>query len=316
MTNVDLVPAIAAVRITASENGAVPYETFPSLWAADAALAQAFRDEPPPSGGAYNKTFFQVTWVDGEAHEGRVDVTDILVAEGAAHGGILRGHLTRYAAWLASERFVEFTRRHASAADIRKSQAWGLELARRLAADLVATGAEAAVRNAGAARYAGHGIPTLEPWRAAARWLTFLPNPATLGPDPTAIDGAIVAALDRLEERGTLDWASPQINALVNWVTEALRADLPAVDQGDAAVIWMKWAAAVRDFRERRDGRTFKQRLMAVLWNVFTAINRPTVLWRDFCPWRTAYFDRDRLEPASIGHNPKRSPLEIDPWRT
>ncbi|MEZ4404487.1 MAG: hypothetical protein R3B06_30990 [Kofleriaceae bacterium] len=308
----DPTPAITSVRFPQSENGAVPPGPFSSLWEADAALARAFREEPPPPGGAYDKTWFVVEWADGEIHEGRVDVTAAMVAKG---GGMLRDHLATYAAWLTSERYVAF-RSGRPPGEIRQAQAWGLELIRRLTADLANLGTEPGPRNAGdGARYAGHGVPTLEPWRAAARWLTFLPNPATLRPDPTATDGAITAALDQLEAQGALEWTSPQINALVNWITEALRADLPTVDAGDAAVIWMQWAAAVREFRERRNGRTLKQRLTALLWNVFTALNRPTVLWSDFCPWRSAYFDRDRLEPASIGHNPKRSPLEIDPWR-
>ena len=93
------VPRIARVEIQWSENGSVPKRAFASLAAADAALARAFAKEPPPPEGAYNKTAFQVVWVDGRRHEGRADVRAVDVRDSVAGGGILRQHLRTVAAW-------------------------------------------------------------------------------------------------------------------------------------------------------------------------------------------------------------------------
>ena len=73
------VPRIARVRILWSENGEVPARSFHTLAGADAALAAAFEREPPPEGGAYNKTPHDVVlrWFR--------DCLDLLTAHGIGY---------------------------------------------------------------------------------------------------------------------------------------------------------------------------------------------------------------------------------------
>lgn len=125
-------PRIARVRILWSENGTVPKRSFPSLAAADAALATAFEREPPPKGGAYDKTAFEVVWTDGERHEGRADVRRIDLHTAPEAGGILRQHLSYVARWLrdASSKSTLWTLDEQA-----ERKAWGEELLRRLAAE-------------------------------------------------------------------------------------------------------------------------------------------------------------------------------------
>ena len=80
-------PRIARVEILWSENSAVRARSYPSLSAADAALAAAFAADPPPRGGGYDKTAFLVVWVDGTRHEGRADVREVDVRTAPAAGG-------------------------------------------------------------------------------------------------------------------------------------------------------------------------------------------------------------------------------------
>lgn len=141
------VPHVVAVEITFSENAAVTRASYPSIWAADAALAAAFRREPPPPGGAYDKTAFVVRWSDGETHEGRADVSEHAVAAAPARGGLLRAHLADHARWLSSDDFRRMYTGHRDGEVVAADQAWGRELARRLAADLASHADPRAPRN-------------------------------------------------------------------------------------------------------------------------------------------------------------------------
>ena len=148
--------AVASVELRWSENRAVPRARFPSIWAADAALAAAFAREPPPPGRAYDKTDVVIHWADATTHTTRLDVTTHAVATAPARGGLLRAHLDDEARWLASDDFVRLNVGRRAGDEIAAVQAYGQELARRLAADRAAQVEPRAPRNtAAAARPAG-----------------------------------------------------------------------------------------------------------------------------------------------------------------
>jgi len=125
-------PPIARVDITFSENGSVPRRPFPSLAAADAALARAFAIEPPPKRGAYDKTGFEVVWTDGQRHEGRADVTEDSVRTAPAAGGILRQHLAHVGRWMRDK---SATSKLWTPEEAEERRSWGVELLRRLDAE-------------------------------------------------------------------------------------------------------------------------------------------------------------------------------------
>ncbi len=140
-------PPLARVEILWSENGAVSPAVYRSLADADTALAHAFRREAPPPGGAYNKTAFQLVWVDGQAHEGRADVRRVDVASAPAAGGILRQHLRLVGTWLRDN---AATWSGWTADEQAAKAAWGAELLRRLDAEPPMTVGRARRRNADA----------------------------------------------------------------------------------------------------------------------------------------------------------------------
>ncbi|MEZ4404488.1 MAG: hypothetical protein R3B06_30995 [Kofleriaceae bacterium] len=310
------VPIVVSVTFTFSEHPAVPLATFEGIAAADDALADALA-KPYRGPG---KAGFVVAWSDGESHEGRLALASVLRPV-----NVLRDHLTRLASWLASERFIEAVRGFASSEDVRRSQAWGRELGRRLDADL-RRHAMAPARNAEPPvarrrlpaplpprRYAGHGVPPLAPAADVAGWLPWLSMPPTVRPDPLVLDARLSD-----EWRGAVQGKGPpatpaQLAGLVNWLTDALRADLPSVDSGDAAVVWEQWRTAVQRYTVRGDEHTLRFHLGIVLRNVAMAFRSPGEIWTGFCPWRRIYFDQRRLNPDPR-HPPHPSPLEIDPW--
>ena len=111
----------------------VPHvRTFPSLWAADAALAALFAEAAPTAADAYA---YSVTWADDETHQGVVDIRPRVLAAAGHRGGILRAQLTDYVAHIGSSEWVRDIWRR-DPADVVRIQAWAAELRRRLAFDL------------------------------------------------------------------------------------------------------------------------------------------------------------------------------------
>jgi hypothetical protein len=175
-------PPLARVSILWSENGTVPIRAFRSLAAADAALAEAFAIEPPPEGGAYNKTAFELVWADGHKHEGRADVRQVDVETAPTGGGIIRQHLAHVGRWLRDQAATSgfATSGYWSAEDVAEKTAWGAELLRRLDAE-PPLGAH---RNA-----AGPPVARVE-----ILWSTIEALPAVVYRSLDAAEAAIVAA--------------------------------------------------------------------------------------------------------------------------
>ena len=168
--------------------------------------------------------------------------------------------------------------------------------------------------------YAGRGVPALSvPGRSVA---VTLPGQldATLLPDPRAA----VASLRQqfLTARGAVDSKVPpgherprltiaDVKVIANFVTFALRNDLPTIDPHDAAVIWEKWRTAVVDLRElMRNVESDAQALIAgtVLdhrtWDIeaslTTALAHPREVFEHYCPWRSDWATFERLHPEAV----------------
>jgi hypothetical protein len=97
---------------------------------------------------------------------------------------------------------------------------------------------------------------------------------------------------------------------LANYVTHALRADLPALDSGDAAVIWEQWRVAVQrlgaSLRNRPDDTLMhialgdlESRLYDVFAALKLAVASPGEVARAYCPWARAFFTQARLHPGA-----------------
>lgn len=114
-----------------------------------------------------------------------------------------------------------------------------------------------------------------------------------------------------------IDWTDPRANAFLNYLTLALRNDLPRLDAGDAAVIWKRWRDALLGFRAHRteEGHgDIDHRSLTITRQLVYALRRPGSVFESFCPWRSLYFDQDALEP-SADRKPRRSRWEVDSWR-
>lgn len=181
----------------------------------------------------------------------------------------------------------------------------------------------AETRNTGAAGYAGRGIPDLSAPKRASAWLDRVPSPPTLLPDPPARHGHLYRALAHAFHPDPIDWDHPRVVAYVNYVTLALRNDLPSVDRRDAAVIWKRWRDAVVYFRSLRrrkmaDEGLTRSRALEIAHELQKAQRQPGAVFDSFCPWRKVYFDVATLMPgAGLTPPPKKySPArwEISGW--
>lgn len=155
--------------------------------------------------------------------------------------------------------------------------------------------------------------PEVGPWRSGRSILAGLPDPPTLLPDPVAaakdLLGRLTAHAASVEANGQVDWTAPYVGAVVNYVTSALRVDLQRIHHEDAAIIHLRWRAAVVEFRRARTSSTsgwIRERLAAVASELATARTEPGAVAGAFCPWRNIYFG---------GAERRRKRLEIDPWR-
>lgn len=101
---------ITGCNILWSENSTIDRlkgKNFPTLAALDAAVAEACQVEPPPPGGAYDKTGYCVAFSDGIDYEGRCDVTRDMVDSGELIGRWMRNMQTYVANtdgdWISDE---------------------------------------------------------------------------------------------------------------------------------------------------------------------------------------------------------------------
>ncbi len=237
-------PRIARVQIQWSENGAVPARAFPSLAAADAALAAAFAARPKSDSGGYSKTAFEVVWTDGERHEGRADVRAVDVRTAPEAGGILRQHLRIVATWFRDK---SDTASWWSPEERARYKAWGAELLRRLDAEP----ALGAPRNL-------HHIPEdhLLPIGTTSDDLTL-----TLLPDPIGAVAEMEAHFAAI--RPPVDgWSRPgrpfprttnrDVRYATNWLSLALAADMSRlrnVTGQPHGILWDRWRKIVEYVR-------------------------------------------------------------------
>ena len=239
------VPPIARVEIQWSENGSVPKRAFASLAAADAALARAFAKEPPPQGGGYNKTAFQVVWVDGQRHEGRADVRAVVVRSSVAAGGILRQHLRTVATWFRDN---SATAEWWTPEERTNHAEWGAELLRRLDAEP----ALGVARN-------GFTVPD----DALLPLGTTDPDPTpTLLPDPAAavaaLEGRFAAVRPAVQvprSRRTVPATSNRdVRFATNWLSIALAHDIPRLRHATGrpkGLIWDQWRKVLAEVGRR-----------------------------------------------------------------
>ncbi|MBZ0237015.1 MAG: hypothetical protein K8M05_32095 [Deltaproteobacteria bacterium] len=240
-------PRVARVRILWSENGAVPVRSFQSLAGADAALDTAFQKEPPPEGGAYDKTAFEVVWTDGERHEGRADVRRIDLHTAPEAGGILRQHLNYVGRWLRDRSSTSAMWTPEEAAE---RKAWGEELLRRL-------DREPTFGKIGRARNLDH-IPEdqLLPLGATSDQVdvSLLPDPAAAVAELEAHFAAIRPPVPVWMGHGrTVPRATNEdVTYAANWLSLALAHDMPrlrAQTGRPQGAVWDRWAKTVEHVR-------------------------------------------------------------------
>ena len=238
MSAAESIPRIARVQILWSENGAVKPNVYRSLAAADAALAHAFATEPPPPGGAYNKTAFLVVWTDGKRHEGRADVRRVDVRTSVAAGGILRQHLRTVATWYRDK---STTATWWTPEQQAEHAAWGAELLRRLDAELPVGPSRSTDR--------GEARNAITPW-----------TPPSLLPDPFlslariqarfAQLRPVILAFPRFIGPGQAGMSYPattraDVRYVANFVSLSLHHDLSALPTTTARDIWDAWRVVV-----------------------------------------------------------------------
>ncbi len=167
--------------------------------------------------------------------------------------------------------------------------------------------------------YAGRGVPALPAARTASPVTVAGKLDATLLPEPRAA----LAALRRkfLAARGPVDPKVPpghelprltiaDVRVIANFITFALRNDLPTVDPYDAAVIWEKWRVAVGDLRDLMRnvdsdaqaliaGTVLDHRTWAIEADLTTAMARPREVFERYCPWRGDWATAARIHPEA-----------------
>ncbi len=168
-------------------------------------------------------------------------------------------------------------------------------------------------------RYAGGGVPLLPAGRGPQPLDLPGADAATLLPEPLAFYERLFAQL--VAARGP-DPASPpararanlhprDIRQVANFITLALRNDLPTVEPEDAAVIWEKWRQAVADLRNVLRGVAegtasqvanivLDHRMLAIHDDLATALRAPRQVFERYCPWRTGWATFARLHPEAV----------------
>jgi len=244
-------PRIARVRILWSENSAVPVRSFHSLADADAALATAFERVPPPEGGAYDKTAFEVLWTDGERHEGRADVRRIDLHTAPEAGGIIRQHLNHVGRWLRDRSSTSPLWTPEEAAD---RKAWGEELLRRL-------DREPTFGNVGRARNLDH-IPEhiVLPIGTTSEQVavTLLPDPSAAVAELEAHFASIRPAVPVWMGHGRTvpKTTNEDVTYAANWLSLALAHDMAPLRARTGrphGAIWDRWGKTIEHVRRQLD---------------------------------------------------------------
>jgi hypothetical protein len=164
--------------------------------------------------------------------------------------------------------------------------------------------------------YAGQGVSELR--TGPARVPLPGPDKATLLPNPSAAHDALIARFTAAGKQplrqGFPVMSGRDIKAFSNFITHALRNDLPTIDAYDAAVIWEKWRLAVaelrdllRDVRDDTDDGESTQYIAVALdhrsWDIrtslATALSTPGEVADRYCPWKADFFTPDRLHPEA-----------------
>ena len=298
-------PTILAVDITWSSDDALPTGRFPSLAAADAALTAYFTSTPPKL--AHYRITYRVTFTDGAAHQGRVELPAAAIDDWIQQGGVLRHHLMTEGVKQRKEGGNSWSGLHSDAA-IDTIALGGIELRRRIVADTKALAAASPRSRVAKRASAEASVPELRAPEQAARWIARMPSPPRLAPSPQDRFLELYRALQGAFDGGRVDWASPHVNAFVNYITRALRTELPLLNAGDAAIIGWRWREAVQGFQRHRTDENHGDiyfRALTIARQVEYSQRDPGSVYLAFCPWRSLYFDR----PAS----PPRAGTEVDP---
>lgn len=303
-------PAILAVDIKWSDDDTLPTGRFASLAAADQALSDYFTSSPPQR--AHYRITYYVTFADGAAHQGRIELPVAAIPEWIQKGGILRHHLLTEGAKQRKEGGRLRVGLRTDAAD--DALALGsIEFQRRIKADTTAhksapTGSKRAKREAPDAPMAD-----LRSTDQASSWIAAMPSPPRLLPAPQERFHELYRALQGAFDDGRIDWRDPRVNAFVNYITRALRTEVPLLDAGDATIIWWRWREAVRAFQQNRtdeDHADIYYRALTIARQVGYSLRDPGSVYQAFCPWRALYFDR-ASDPTTRA---RRSRMEVDPW--
>ena len=173
--------------------------------------------------------------------------------------------------------------------------------------------------NASRRRYEGRGIGALK--ATGPRSTVRLPGAeaATLLPEPHKVHLALLEPFFAIN--GPAPNTLPQdrepalrprdITVIANFMTLALRNDLPGLDRYDAAVIWEKWRQGVAAIRERmrvadrerhapRASDELLQRTWVVREDLMASIATPGVVAERYCPWKADFFTHQRLYPEAV----------------
>lgn len=170
-----------------------------------------------------------------------------------------------------------------------------------------------------ARQYAGRGIGELR--RSRGRDTVELPDQdeATLLPKPLEAQQQLFDQF--VAVNGNLPGSHPgrprppltgrDVKLIANFVTCALRNDLPHIDVYDAAVIWEKWRKAVVSFRDALKEFPEEHQALNVQYVLdyhfgdvcdclaLALIERGQVADR-YCPWKADFFTQERLYPESV----------------
>lgn len=168
-------------------------------------------------------------------------------------------------------------------------------------------------------RYQGRGIGELKSGGSKPAVRLAGAEQASLLPDPNAVHAAILKQF--FDINGPAPSTRPQdvepalrprdITVIANFVTLALRNDLPGLDRYDAAVIWEKWRQAVAAIRERlrvadserhatRGADELFQRTWVLRGDLLTSRETPGQVADRYCPWKADFFTHERLHPEAV----------------
>ncbi len=173
--------------------------------------------------------------------------------------------------------------------------------------------------DASARRYQGRGIGELK--TVGPRTAVRLPgaDAATLLPHPHRVHTSVLKEFFAIN--GPAPDTRPQdfepalrprdITVIANFVTLALRNDLPGLDRYDAAVIWEKWRQSVAAIRERlrvadreRHAPRASDELLTRTWvvreDLVASIATPGQVSQRYCPWKADFFTYERLHPEAV----------------